>query len=206
MTTPPKRRWFQFSLRTVLVVMTLFCIGPGGYVAYEQNKARREMAAVEVIEKLGGSVSYDPITPVRSATMRQILGDESFGDVSEVWLGDTQVTDAGLVHLADLTNLDTVVLYNTKVTNAGLVHLDGLQRLAFLALNNTQVTDAGLVHVAELKNLSFLALEDTQVTDAGLVHLTNLTKLETLWLNDTQVTDAGIAELQKALPGCAIDW
>ena len=35
MSDKPKRRWYQFSLKTLLVVMTLLCVGPGGYVAYE---------------------------------------------------------------------------------------------------------------------------------------------------------------------------
>ena len=59
MSDKPKRRWYQFSLKTLLVVMTLLCLGPGGYVAYEQEKARRQKAAVEAIEKLGGNVKYD---------------------------------------------------------------------------------------------------------------------------------------------------
>ncbi len=41
-------------------------------------------------------------------------------------------------------------------------------------------------------------------TDASLAHLVGLAALERLWLVNTQVTDAGVAELQKALPNCAI--
>src|SRR6185436_12188597 len=91
MTAKPKRRWYQFSLKTLLVVLTLLCLGPGGYVAYEQNKARRQKAAVEAIEKLGGTVAYDhEVPPPRSALMRQILGDESFGYVYVVSFVGTQ--------------------------------------------------------------------------------------------------------------------
>src|SRR5260221_1201809 len=77
-TPKPKRRWYQFSLKTLLVSMTLLCIGPGGHVAYEQNKARRQKAAVEAIQELGGIVQYDQTVPPRSATMRQILVSTSF--------------------------------------------------------------------------------------------------------------------------------
>ncbi len=56
MTVSPKRRWYQFRLKTLLVVVTLLCLGPGGYVAYEQRKARARKAAVEAIEELGGVV------------------------------------------------------------------------------------------------------------------------------------------------------
>ena len=226
--SPRKRRWFQFSLRTVLIVVTLLCIGPGGYVAHEQRKARKQKAAVEAIEKLGGYVHYDKELPVRSAMLRQILGKHSYGKARLVGLRDIQVSDADLVHLAELKNLTDLWLDDTHVTDAGLVHLDGLRTLRFLSLDNTQVTDAGMVHLAELKNLEFLLLDfaqvtdaglvhlaelknltllslrDTQVTDAGLVHLAGLKNLKKLSLFSTQVTDAGVAELQKALPGCNI--
>jgi len=70
--------------------------------------------------------------------------------------------------------------------------------------DKTQVTDAGLVHLKEMTKLEELWLIGTQVTDAGLVHLKGLTQLKRLRLDDTPVTDAGVAELQKALPKCAI--
>jgi hypothetical protein len=34
-------------------MMTLLCIGPGGYVVYEQRKARDQKAAVLAIEEVG---------------------------------------------------------------------------------------------------------------------------------------------------------
>ena len=41
----------------------------------------------------------------------------------KVNLSHTQVTDAGLVHLAGLTNLEVLYLYGTQVTDAGLDEL-----------------------------------------------------------------------------------
>lgn len=225
----PQRRWYQFSLLSMLVVTTLLCIGPGGYVAYEQAKARKQKAAVEAIKKLGGRVEYEKSLPGRSATMRAILGDDSSGRTFYVWLArtpatdadlsqlrslngvtdvfvsNTQVTDAGLVHLARLRKLEYLNFENTKVTSAGLVHLAGLTKLEYLHFEKTQVTDAGLVHLAGLKSLRVLDLSDTQVTDTGLVHLTGLKSLRHLALFNTQVTDVGIATLQKALPDCRIE-
>ena len=43
-----------------------------------------------------------------------------------------------------------------------------------------------------------------KVTDAGLAHLTGLHTLQFLNLGGTQVTDVSVAELQQALPNCAI--
>ncbi|MBC7855618.1 MAG: hypothetical protein IAF94_19480, partial [Pirellulaceae bacterium] len=58
MTTTPKRRWFQFSLGRMLLVLTLLCIGPGGYVAYQQQEARRQDAAVAQLNELRGTQAY----------------------------------------------------------------------------------------------------------------------------------------------------
>ena len=181
MTATPRRRWYQFSLKTLLVVMLLLCLGPGGYVAYEQNKVRRQKEAVEAIEKLGGVVGYGRNVSARSAMLRQILGDDTFAGVESVdFWNPSQVTDADVVHLAQLP------------------------RLKHLQLGNTQVTDAGLIHLSSLKNLSGLNLDNTQVTDAGLVHLAGLKGLKHLNLYKTQVTDAGASELQESLPNCRI--
>ena len=180
-TAPFKRHWYQFSLKTLLMVMMLLCLGPGGYVAYEQNKVRKQKGAVEAIEELGGVVDYGRNVSARSAMLRQILGDDTFAGV------------------------ESVEFWNpSHVTDADLVHLNGLKRLSTLHLDSTQVTDAGLEQLTSLKNLSYLNLSDTQVTDAGLVHLAGLEGLRSLGVYKTQVTDAGVAELQKSLPNCRI--
>ena len=49
----PKRRWFQFSLRTLLVFVTL-CAIPCSWLAVKLRQMKREEAAAAVIEKAGG--------------------------------------------------------------------------------------------------------------------------------------------------------
>ena len=110
------------------------------------------------------------------------------------------VTDAGLAHLAGLSQLQALSLRGTPVTDAGLVHLKGLSRLKDLDLVNTQVTDAGLVHVKVLPQLLLLALSGPRITDAGLAHLEGMPHLSELILAGTQVTDAGVAKLHQARP------
>ena len=50
--------------------------------------------------------------------------------------------------ISDLEELQELHLFNTQVTDAGLVHLKDLAKLQKLNLNSTQVTGAG---VAELQ-------------------------------------------------------
>ena len=80
-TSKPRRRWFQYSLRTLLVLMLLVCIGMG-WLAVKMQRVRREREAVAAIERLGGWCVYgDPDSAEESrgrAWLRKLLGDDFF--------------------------------------------------------------------------------------------------------------------------------
>ena len=97
-----------------------------------------------------------------------------------------------------------VDLFDTQITDAGLVSLEGLTSLQELNLSHARITDAGLVHLKGLSNLLQLYLDNTQIADTGLVHLEKLTSLQELWLSDTQITNASVAKLKEALPNSTI--
>ena len=59
-------------------------------------------------------------------------------------MGFVRISDAGLVHLKGMTNLQNLQLLETRITDAGLVHLKGLTGLQTLGLRGTQVTDQGV--------------------------------------------------------------
>ena len=62
--------------------------------------------------------------------------------------------DAGLAHLAGLTNLEVLSLDHTLITDAGLGHLEAMRSLNELDLRGTQVTDAACDRLeAALPNL-----------------------------------------------------
>ena len=75
----------------------------------------------------------------------------------------TQVTDAGLVHLAGLTRLRELNLGETKVTDAGLEHLRGLNQLDSLHLAGSKVTSTGINGLQE-------ALPNCLITPADFEH------------------------------------
>ncbi|MBI83194.1 MAG: hypothetical protein CMJ81_08365 [Planctomycetaceae bacterium] len=95
---------------------------------------------------------------------------------------------------------------NKKVTDADLVHLEGLINLQSLILWGTQVSDAGLIHLEGLTKLEALSLAETKISDAGLMHLRGLAKLQQLYLDRTPVTNEAVAELKKSLPKCMIHY
>ena len=155
---------------------------------------------------------------------------DSQGEVVRVDLDHTRITDAGMVHLKGMPNLQKLSLSYTDITDLGLTHIKGLNNLQSLNLSNTQITDKGLNNIKGLKNLRRLNLARTRVTDAGMVHLEGMTNLQTLSLTYTDIDDLGlthikelknlktlrldkwtlfsetsIADLKKALPNCEID-
>ena len=212
----PKRRWLQFSLRTMMLVVTVFCIWMGFYV----KQVREQRIAIEAILELDGSISYydyeDGYLTTRSyvpAWLRQFFGEDYFSSVVEVGLTDLNVyhkvraglpvrsddiaiTDADLAHVKRLTKIRRLSLSYAQISDAGLAELRDLTTLRFLDLQSSRITDGGLVHLTHLTKLKFLGLGHTEVTDAGLEKLKGLTNLQTLLLSNTQVTDAGLANLE----------
>ncbi len=54
----PTRRWFQFSLRTLLLFVLLVSLSLSWF-AVKRQQATRQEKAVEAIRKAGGNVAYD---------------------------------------------------------------------------------------------------------------------------------------------------
>ncbi|MFT5525513.1 MAG: Leucine-rich repeat (LRR) protein [Pirellulaceae bacterium] len=214
-----KRRWFQFNLRTLLILMAIVAFGPGAWLAWEMRVARREIEAIDELRKLGAEIYVKPRKPL-SAVMgddfnyavgiglrnRNGLSDpKALAHIAElretVWIDiqGTELNDDGLAHLSRLKCLKQLRLDETQVTDGGMKHLAKLEALEVLNLSDTQIGDAGLAHLADLKNLRELRLKGTRITDAGLQHLKNLKQLETLTISGTQATATAHAVLTSSL-------
>ena len=124
--------------------------------------------------------------------------------------GDIHISDAGLEHLKGLENLERLFLEASYITDTGLAHLKSLRKLRQLSIRSmmvgtTRVSDNGLAHLEAMKKLEGLDLDNIPITDAGLGHLRGLTNLQSLHLQMTEVTDEGVRKLQQALPHCKIE-
>jgi hypothetical protein len=153
----PRRRRYQFTLRTLLIFVTLAGCG-FGLLGMKVREARRQAAAVAAIEKLGGQVFYDyqfdsqdrflPYAVLPGPLLfHALLPDDFFRTVHAVELAGAPLT------AADLENLKS------------------LPRLAILRFHGSTIADAELVYLKELTTLKQLDFDDTQVTEAGMKKL-----------------------------------
>ena len=205
---------FQFSILALLVLVVVVAV-PCSWLAAEMKAAKEQRQVVEGIEKVRGRVTYDYKLP-GPVWLRNLLGDDLVGDVTQVDLRFSEVSDAGLERFKGLPRLQTLDLYGTEVSDAGLQYLKGLTRLKSLDLNSTKVSDAGLEHLKGLTQLQVLDLSSTNVSDTGLEHLKRLTQLQRLYLMYAKVGDTGMEHLKglgqlqtldsraprSATPGC----
>jgi Leucine-rich repeat (LRR) protein len=200
----PKRHWFQYGTRALLVVVTVLGVALGKSV----SPAVRQHRAVTYFESLGGRVWYaDQETAAERYApdwLQRTLGRDHFAKVVWLDLSGTPINDAELVQLQGLPRLEWLDLSRTQVSDAGLVQLQGLTTLTTLDLRNTTISNAGLAHLQGMNALKWLYLSNTPISDAGLANLWELTSLQGLVVVNTEVSDAGVAQLQAALPDCLI--
>jgi len=151
--TQPKLRWYQYSLRSLLIFMLV----SGFFFAWlgeKVYKAREQRAAVAWVEEKGGGVFYVyefdaegnlnmNAQPPGPEWLREWIGIEYFCDVYEVnYLvvsqskPDRHLED--VYPLVSLTHLRVLALSNSQVSN--LSSLESLTNLETLYLSGTLVT------------------------------------------------------------------
>lgn len=219
-TRPKERRWLRFSLRTVLLVITLGAL----LLGWRVSQVRRQQAAVARIVEAGGSVRYrfdrprfgqthESGRPILTgpAWMRRLMGDEGFQVVHAVDLPGTRKDQELMELISSFRQLEALAAYGGHLCDRDLRHLARLTELRRLCIDSHRITDRGLVHLAGLHNLETLDLRHARLTDEGLRHLAAMTQMEVLFLDSPRITDAGLAGLRPMgrlrlldLSGCGI--
>ena len=116
------------------------------------------------------TAQQEPTSPPTLETLVETLGgrvrQNEQGEVVEVRLSGTRVTDADLAHLTGLPSLQSLVLYKTEVTAAGLVHFQKMPALRRLALSGYASSDR--LTGADMANLQE-ALPNVRIHDGAPV-------------------------------------
>jgi len=119
---------------------------------------------------------------------------------------DCRVTDAGLVYLKGLGQLQSLVISaNSNITDVGVAHLGWLPNIEILNLNNSRITDAGVATLGTMRGMRKLFLSRTAITDGAVDHLLNYQVLERLDIQGTNISAAGLARLKSTYPNATIN-
>ena len=200
---PTRHRWFQFGLRTALVVVAVIAI----VLAWHMRNFNRQRSAIARVLQLGGRVTYDyqlvpkanglnsHVSDSKPSALGSWLGVDHVQDLSSVDLAQTNVTDDDLRLIVRVRSLHGVDLQKTKLTNSLLERLKSLSDLQFLNLHDTRVDDQCLEYILCHKHLRLLQLSKTDFSNAGLGRLGELTELVWMDLSETRLSDEGLEHL-----------
>ena len=135
------------------------------------------------------------------------IGDEGLLHISKstsikcLKIGALEFTDAGLKHLAAMTQLEELEIdSNDSITGEGLAHLKNLTQLKRLDLFHCpKLTGDDLQYLKGMKKLEHLQIQYIKnLTDASLAHLSGLTALKEIHWDDgeSEISDVRLAHLK----------
>src|SRR5207237_1358568 len=151
-----RRRWGQFSLRTLMIVLMIAAI-PCAWVGRRISRHQRQVRAADAVAELGGhayfsDVCYEDGTPHMSPQENE----------SPSWL-TSLLRSAGFDRTYNVVHVDFRSGPNkSRITDGDLAILADFPELMYVDLSDTNITDAALRSVASLKNLQTLVLRRTQ--------------------------------------------
>lgn len=199
MKTQSPKRWLRFSLRTLLILVTIFAV----WLGWKMYVRREQQRVLDAVHARGGRTSQ----MLRDLSLLSRLQARWTQD-NVVMLSNLNVTDEELKDFKSMPYLVGLHLADNRITDRGLAYVKNQTDLRVLDLtHNPAITDDGLAHLQDLTAIESLMLrKNSQITDAGLVHLERMQKLDLLILFGTSVTPQGVSRLQKKLPKTKIGF
>jgi Leucine-rich repeat (LRR) protein len=118
------------------------------------------------------------------------------GQVVEVDLTLTWITDDDLARIATLTELRKLNLSHTKIGDLGLAALRPLKNVTWLSCYYCDyITDGGIAYLRHWQNLEHLNVRGTEVTGRVFEHVAGMKKLRYLDAGFSRVNDDGFDPL-----------
>jgi hypothetical protein len=151
----------------------------------------RQQAAFEALTKMGACIGeYD----------QECIHVEMTSYFGGVPMGDAELARV-VEYVNEIGNVRNLDLGETAITDASASELGRLTNLVFLCLNGTAVSDRVLPFIRRIVGLKELVLSGTDVTDAAVVELAQMQELTFLQLYETRMSGDAIVKLKALLPG-----
>jgi Leucine-rich repeat (LRR) protein len=202
----PKRRWLRFSLRSLLLAMTVF----GVWLGVKVNAARQQREIVRMVHELGGIVWYDYEfdsagnhlnPPPEPGWLANFIGVDFLHNVLAVRVLNENYQrpnnySALMARLPEVPQLRFLVLTAGKLRDEDFQHLAGLSRLEYVALIANDITGQGAQFLKHASRLKMLFSTNNVVSDQGLDAIAALPNLQWLRLLSSGLTDARLDRIR----------
>ncbi|KAL7520561.1 hypothetical protein ACHAWX_005281 [Stephanocyclus meneghinianus] len=132
--------------------------------------------------------------PIGDWTIAHLADNNVIPNITSLDLADTDLSDIGMMKLAQFKRMKKLSLFYCNVSNAGLRHLASMTNLEVLNLDSREIDDNGLKHLRALP-LKSLDIFSGRVTDLGCTYLSKIKTLTSLELCGGGVGDLGCAHL-----------
>ena len=207
----PRRRWFRFSLRSLLILTTIVAV----FFGLWGSQGRKERLAADAIRAIDGNITYDwqvrpeynpreiwpykPWNPTRPgpAWLRRLLGDHWFDRIAEVRLQRSSYDrnpkrlDGVADHLVILSHLRSLSLSGPVCKPSDVNHLAKLKQLRKLLLFQTSPLEREhATAIAELPLLQELSINEVLLTPEILEILAHAPRLKTLSISCNRIIPA----------------
>lgn len=207
---PQRRRWLQISLRFVVLMVTVLCIG----LAVDR-RFREQRIVVETLTSIGARVTYHPrwknglpALPRHRHVKSINLSHERFKvehlellhklpRLERLYLARTETTDEHLKIIGSLKQLRRLALWGTRITNSGVRHLESLEELRRLDVHENKLSEASMVSFAKLRKLRNLRVSYRSWSDLGLHQLGKIPQVHVGPLRLVAVSDEGLRSLGR---------
>lgn len=206
-----KRKWMQFSLRSLVLLTTFVAVILGLVNAYVLPYRQEQLLLAELRNGRGFSAKTEDVGP-------RWLGWLGCGKYSQrvvsIEIGNW-FSDEDLPKLREFRQIRTLVYTNGFLENGAeyygpapypvdrlvnderLAHLTSIRSLENLSIADSKITDEGLATLQLLPRLRCLDIKGNRITDNGLESLTRFPRLRQLTIKSYKITDQGLMHLGK---------
>jgi hypothetical protein len=178
----PKLRWYQFSLRSLLLLVTLFACFMSWFTV-KMHQAKKQKEIVELLIDKQNNFRYD----------YQIDSSGNVFDDAKPFAPEWLVNWLGIDFFANVVSIDQFGKGFRPGVIEDLVYLPKLKELRF----STNIDDKDLEYIGKLKSLEFLDISSFEISSYGIDKLKNLPKLKRLNLWNAYMSDAEMEPLRK---------
>ncbi|MBL8828584.1 MAG: protein kinase [Planctomycetaceae bacterium] len=141
-------------------------------------------------------IKFPPHKPIQPDIWQDVIRLKSLISIS---LSDTNFGDGHLDQLCRaMPQIVSLNLWNTDVTEVGLSHLQQLSQLYEVALSDHLLTDQGAAYIASCPTLTQLYLDRMTLSVGAVQKLVKAPNLRTLGLTGTSVDDEAVKDLRVA--------